>query len=506
MHNLIFRNRSLIIQTITCLYILLFVYTAFSKLLDFENFRVQLAQSPLLSAYAGFLAPFVILGEIVISGLLCYKPYRLFGLYAAFEFMVAFSVYIYLLLNFSDFIPCSCGGVIENLDWTEHLVFNLVFSAIALLAIVLLEKEKFSKMKTVLARAFFGALFVLLLIVVLFISSEHIIKKENNFIRRFIKYPITEDLALDLGVNSFYFAGVDDNHIYLGNTTAPLVLTCIDTSFTTRTSMKVKIQNSSLPFRFLQFSVSAPFYYVYDGTVPVIFKGLLGDTTTKTILYKDCYFSQLQVIDSLNFAFRTRSSKTKSLVLGKLFLEHNPNISINYDLITKQVDGMFDADGQLLFDDKTGELLYIYHYRNQILVIDQDLHLIHRFNTIDTISHAQVQVQSLKNGLYKLGAPPLKVNNISYLHGQVLFNVSNLMGKYESRKMWKEAVIIDLYLTGKKEYSGSFYVHNRGKNKLTRMLATDTHLFVLSGTEIVRYRFAQSVTRHFKTGEAENLE
>ena len=40
------KYRSVIVQTASCLYILLFVYAAVSKLLDFENFRVQLAQSP----------------------------------------------------------------------------------------------------------------------------------------------------------------------------------------------------------------------------------------------------------------------------------------------------------------------------------------------------------------------------------------------------------------------------------------------------------------------------
>jgi len=58
----------------------------------------------------------------------------------------------------------------------------------------------------------------------------------------------------------------------------------------------------------------------------------------------------------------------------------------------------------------------------------------------------------------------------------------------------------------KQEYLGSFYVYDRGNDKLSRMFATDKHLFVLRGSELLRYRFAQAVTRQFKTGEAENLE
>lgn len=45
-----------LIQTLVCyLFIILFIYTAVSKLIDFENFQIQLTQSPLLSVYAEFI-------------------------------------------------------------------------------------------------------------------------------------------------------------------------------------------------------------------------------------------------------------------------------------------------------------------------------------------------------------------------------------------------------------------------------------------------------------------
>lgn len=167
---------------------------------------------------------------------------------------------------------------------------------------------------------------------------------------------------------------------------------------------------------------------------------------------------------------------------------------------------MFDTDGWLLRDEVTRELLYVYTYRNQFLVMDEQLNLLRKLHTIDTTSRAQVQVRALSDGRHKMDAPPLQVNKTQAVHGQVLFNQSNLMGKFESREIWKRAAVVDLYRTGKQEYLGSFYVHDRGKNKLARLFATDKHVFVLSGSEIKRYRFAQAVARHFRTGEAENLE
>ncbi|WP_442892031.1 hypothetical protein [Chryseobacterium sp. VD8] len=32
-------------------------------------------------------------------------------------------------------MPCSCGGVIKNLTWPQHLIFNLFFVVITSLAI-----------------------------------------------------------------------------------------------------------------------------------------------------------------------------------------------------------------------------------------------------------------------------------------------------------------------------------------------------------------------------------
>lgn len=65
--------KRVIVEIICFLYILLFVYAAISKLLDFENFRVQLGQSPLLSAFAGSIAWLVPILELLIALLLVLK-------------------------------------------------------------------------------------------------------------------------------------------------------------------------------------------------------------------------------------------------------------------------------------------------------------------------------------------------------------------------------------------------------------------------------------------------
>ncbi|WP_129758480.1 MauE/DoxX family redox-associated membrane protein [Flavobacterium dauae] len=123
-------------QVFIYFFIILFAYAAVSKLTDFENFKVQVAQSPLLSAFATFIAYAVVIGELVIALMLCFVKSRTLGLYFFLGFMTAFTVYIYLILNYSPFVPCSCGGILEKMGWREHLWFNGVVCLVTVFIII----------------------------------------------------------------------------------------------------------------------------------------------------------------------------------------------------------------------------------------------------------------------------------------------------------------------------------------------------------------------------------
>lgn len=133
--------RKAVLETISLLFILLFVYTAVSKLLDYENFRVVIGQSPLITQFAPVLAIVVPAAELVIALLLVIPRYRRSGLYASFAMMMLFTVYIIVLVTFSERIPCSCGGVISRMTWKQHLYFNIVFVLLALLGMWLYNKQ-----------------------------------------------------------------------------------------------------------------------------------------------------------------------------------------------------------------------------------------------------------------------------------------------------------------------------------------------------------------------------
>jgi hypothetical protein len=53
-----------------------------------------------------------------------------------------FTAYIIAITKFSDYIPCSCGGVLQEMGWGEHLVFNICFVLLALAAILCYRKQE----------------------------------------------------------------------------------------------------------------------------------------------------------------------------------------------------------------------------------------------------------------------------------------------------------------------------------------------------------------------------
>lgn len=483
--------------------ILLFCYAAISKVLDFENFQVQLAQSPLLSAYAGAISYGVIILELLICFSLAFSRTRKIGLASSFSLLVAFTVYIILILNFSDFIPCSCGGILEKLGWTEHLVFNLVCVLAAGFAAALLLNKKFdSLIKTA------GFLLLLMLIsalamVGLFLKSEHIIKKENNFTRRFPHHPITEDQSFDLKVNSFYIAGVERGNVYLGNASSPFRLFRLDDKFQRIDTINI-FPEKNITFKNLRYYVHFETLYAYDGSVPIIYVQSLDSLKEplKVLSRNDVYFDQFAAVNKSHYYLRVEDFLSKRTSIASLTPFENHRVKINNSLLTTKADGGFDADGKLLYDSYLDEAFYIFHYRNQIIKFNQDLVLTKMMKTIDPVAEAKLDVVTLQDGRTKMNKPSQLVNRKMIIHRGLIFNEANLIGKHESKDLWRKNAVIDVYNISTAEYWGSFYVPHRGQNKMFQMTMTDDYFYILSGNEIVRYRCAQTLTKNFIQGRS----
>ena len=481
--------KSIILDIICLLFVLLFVYAAVSKFLDFENFQAQLGQSPLLSAYTGFISYSLLVVEFTIALLLVIPKTRFLGLMASFTLMIMFTAYIIVILNYSSFVPCSCGGILEQMDWKEHLAFNIGCTLMIVSAALILTTDT----KCTIAKLAIITFSSTVLIIALYLASENAMHRENPFIRRFIQGSATKIAATDLNSNSQYFAGTDGNTIYLGNNLAPLHITAYDSTLKIKHYYKIELEREDFPFRSVQVRVSPPYFYVIDGTVPVIYRGNIAHWKARLLMHSNnYYFSKAEIITPDKIAFRAQELKSRNNILGTFDFSHALKVQYAPTLLQKQIDGFFDTDGMMHYDSQSQKFIYIYYYRNQFIVANKDLTLNYRGNTIDTTTHANLKVVYIKEtGQRKIASLPATVNQLTVVSGNLLFVNSKLIGRYEPREMWKEASIVDVYDIQRNAYLSSIYIYDVNEDKVQSMLISGNNLYTIIGHQLHKYRLSK---------------
>ncbi len=128
-------NRTALVNVIAFLFIILFLYTAVEKFMEINTFRDQLLSSPLLRGYAKILTWALPVVEVILAIILLIPRFRLLGLYASLSMMVAFTIYVLIIIHIDDNISCSCGGIIENLSPRVHIFFNMIAVGLAAIGI-----------------------------------------------------------------------------------------------------------------------------------------------------------------------------------------------------------------------------------------------------------------------------------------------------------------------------------------------------------------------------------
>jgi hypothetical protein len=317
--------------------------------------------------------------------------------------------------------------------------------------------------------------------------SERTVQRKNPFIRRFA--PELVDYLKDTGLkyNSYYFAGYGEGIIYLGNHTAPLHVIAMDTSLISSKQIRISLTDT-MPFKNLQLRVTSPYFYLMDGSIPCVFSGKTADWKAMLKTKDVPYFTQVEPVDSISFAFRGNRTDTGANVLGTFKIATPPRSHLAYGLLQQQPDGdgIFDTDGLLLYNTELKRMVYTYRYRNQFVIADQSAKLVLRGNTIDTTNRAHLKVVQ-HGGFRKMGAPPMSVNVLSATYNNLLFVNSALRGKFDSKKAWQSASTIDVYDIQSSNYIFSFYIAGINGKKMTDFIVTQEHVFCLIGSQLVAY-------------------
>jgi len=134
-------KRELFIEICAYALLVLFVYASINKLIAYNVFYNDLSRSPELGYFARFISIVIPVLELIVSAMLLFNSTKKVGFVGSAILMTTFTVYVGYVLSFTKDKPCSCGGIIRNLTWSQHFAFNIFFLLVAILGLTLLRRE-----------------------------------------------------------------------------------------------------------------------------------------------------------------------------------------------------------------------------------------------------------------------------------------------------------------------------------------------------------------------------
>lgn len=312
----------------------------------------------------------------------------------------------------------------------------------------------------------------------------------GSFLRMLPPHPVEELDSINIGSNSYYFAGADDDNVYLAAYSNQFHLLKVN-------ALSLDTQHISLHYRGVdtvkfyspRLKVSGSYFFMVDGAVPAIYRGSLSDRVGESLKNDSIYFREFVPLSSSSFAVKSLSGKTGENIFGKV-LTYSPHWQQSGNVLEKQKDGIFCTDGILTVNISQRLLVYGYYYRNQFIVMDTAFNLLYRGNTIDTISVARITPAKMsRESSVTLASPAYVVNQSLRTDGRWIFIHSSQAAKNEHRDVLMKSSIVDVYNIGTGKYSMSFYIYH------FRSVKPMNEFMVIGDRMIVRYG---NVLRAFK--------
>ena len=152
------------------------------------------------------------------------------------------------------------------------------------------------------------------------------------------------------------------------------------------------------------------------------------------------------------------------------------------------MDGLFDTDGMMQYDQTTQKLIYVYYYRNQFIVTESNLNLLYRGNTIDSNTTVKFKVASFNRQRTTVIAAPLRINNKRILsYRGMIFIQSGLVSSNEQPDILGRYAVVDVYALNDGHYRFSFYIPRKEGKTLSDFIITRGHLVSICGNMLYSY-------------------
>ena len=165
-------------------------------------------------------------------------------------------------------------------------------------------------------------------------------------------------------------------------------------------------------------------------------------------------------------------------------------IPLSHFILEKQIDGRFSVDGMFIHLSNSDRFIYLYYYRNSFLMLDSNIQLVYKGQTIDTNRYAKLKIGKIeREDKTILLTPPPIVNQEACANERYLVVYSDLMADNETSSIFSRHSTIDLYSLSNGQYVGSIYLETPSHKKISSMAIFHQHLVILQDDLLSDYLF-----------------
>ena len=314
----------------------------------------------------------------------------------------------------------------------------------------------------------------------LFLSSEHIMKRENPFVRRFLPHPVSDLKTTELSFNSYYTCGLFNKEIYLGNTTAPLHGLILSVEGIIKDTLNLKMDNfNDYRFSTIKWNLWNDTLLLNDYTLGMFLKSDLETRVVEvTRTFDSISFSTAVPLSTDEYVLRTYNVNRNNVNLSLLDIKDSSFRKINGILDEEgQSKDLFSNDGMLIYNKELKKIVYVFYYKNKVFHFDKNLKDKQVLQTIDTIATPDFNISYLeKKQQLKMSKNGTMVHKYAATSGNFLYISSDRMGKNERSEMYREATIIDVYNLKTNTYHNSFYFYNYKNKPINQFYVQDGYI------------------------------
>ena len=302
----------------------------------------------------------------------------------------------------------------------------------------------------------------ILFVVGLYYYASYTRNKKNNFVREFPPHKLTADTVKKLNYSDLYIAGSDGHSVYLSSRKGKNLLIGYNLNTLDSTAKKIVAKQDFTVFDDAELKVSEDNFFLTQGLAGNIRSGSLQDFMLHKS-YNVFPFNSATPLSDTTFVLSYLNKKKRN-ALG-IFSTRDQNVT-EKKILKEQGEGIFSTDG-ILLNDPNGHIIYVYYYRNQFILADNQFNIKYTGNTIDTNSMAKIKVNKISSsGDLTMAAPPLQVNKDACANADYLFVWSGLKADNQLPEVWSKASTIDVYRLRDGKYQFSFDLPHLDDDKL----------------------------------------